>query len=79
MLLRFTTIILIFTCGRLHAAEDLLIEDLAPGDNVFSSIVNAFEDFCEDQRPQDDVTLVNVPCSLVALQIPRSLQDAIHE
>jgi len=27
MLLRCTTIILIFTCGSLHAAEDLLIED----------------------------------------------------
>lgn len=61
------------------ARLDLVIEDTAPGDNVFSSIVNAFENFCEDQRPQDDVTLVNVPCSLAALQIPRSLQDANHE
>lgn len=64
-----------FGTSRLH----LLINNTDSTEHVFSSIVNAFEIFCEDIKPQDDVTLVNVPCSPASLQPPRSLQDAVHE
>lgn len=64
-----------FGTSRLH----LLIEDSASNQRVFTAIVNAFELFCDDEKPVDDVTLVNIPCNASAILPPRSLQDAIHE
>ncbi len=58
---------------------DLLIEDSTSNQRVFTAIVDAFELFCDDENPADDVTLVNIPCNSSAMLPPRSLQDAIHE
>ena len=64
-----------FGSSRLH----LLIEESITSQRVFTAIVSAFELFCDEERPNDDVTLVNIPCNPSTIQPLRSLQDAIHD
>lgn len=56
-----------------HRVEKCL-HDCSDEEPVFRSVVNAFDSFCGDVSPVDDVTLAIVPCTMDIMEV-RELDD----